>query len=129
MADKLSMEHNAIKNVTDLKVYLLTNRLTKEVFHLTKKIPGEDYSLIYKLRRSSLSVTKSIKDGFAKRKYENVFIRHLVESIVYSEEMRGWLEFSRDCNYITMEEFNSFDSRYREVEAMLNSLINELRTS
>ena len=42
----------------------------------------------------------NIREGFAKRRFENVFIRHLNDSIGSSEETRGWLDFSLRCRYI-----------------------------
>jgi len=123
------MENSPIKTVKDLKVYLLTYKLAMEIFEITKKFPKEEtYSLTDQMRRSSRSAAINIREGFAKRKYENVFIRHLVDSIGSAEETRGWLEFSRDCEYITEDKFNSLDSRYGEAGAMLNSLINKWHT-
>ncbi len=56
--------------------------------------------MIDQTRRSSRSVPTNIREGFAKRKYENIFIRHLVDSIGPSEETRGWLNSSKDLGYI-----------------------------
>lgn len=123
------MENNTIKTIKDLKVYNLTYSLAMEIFDITKRFPKEEiYSLTDQIRRSSRSATINIREGFAKRKYENVFIRHLVDSIGSSEETRGWLEFSKDCKYITIEEFTSLDNKYGEVGAMLHSLINKWQT-
>lgn len=118
-----------IKTVKDLIVYTLTYTLAMEIFEITKKIPKEEkYSLTDQIRRSSRSANINIREGYAKRKYENVFIRHLIDSIGSSEETRGWLEFAKDCKYITVEEFTSLDNRYGEVGAMLHALINKWHT-
>jgi four helix bundle protein len=42
----------------------------------------------------------NIREGYAKRKYENVFIRHLIDSLGSSEETRGWLEFAKISNIL-----------------------------
>lgn len=123
------MVNQAITTVKDLKVYNLAYDLAMEIFEMTKKFPKEEiYSLIDQIRRSSRSSAINIREGYAKRKYENIFIRHLVDSLGSSEETRGWLEISRDCNYITTMEFESLDERYQELGAMLNSLINKWKT-
>jgi len=71
-----------IKSITDLKVYNLAFELAMEIFNLTLTFPkNERYSLTDQIRRSSRSVAINIREGFAKRKYANVFIRHLNDSL------------------------------------------------
>ena len=91
-----------IKSIKDLKVYNLAFELAMEIFKLTLNFPKEErYSLTDQIRRSSMSVAINIREGFAKRKYENVFGRHLNDSLGSSEETRGWLDFSIRCGYIS----------------------------
>jgi four helix bundle protein len=114
-----------IKSIRDLKVYNLAYKLAMEVFETTKGFPKEEtYSLTDQMRRSSRSVAINIREGFAKHKYEQVFIRHLNDSSGSSEETRGWLDFAKDCKYITESEHKELDDRYDEVSAMLYSLAN-----
>lgn len=66
-----------IKSVKDLKVYNIAFELAMEIYKLTLTFPKEErYSLTDQIRRSSRSVAINIREGFAKRRYENVFIRH-----------------------------------------------------
>ena len=114
-----------IKSVHDLKVYRLAFELAMKVFEISKKFPKEEtYSLMDQIRRSSRSVAINIREGFAKRRYENVFIRHLNDSLGSSEETRGWLDFALRCQHISQEEYEETDSGYDEVNAMLYSLMN-----
>ncbi|MBU4343655.1 MAG: four helix bundle protein [Candidatus Omnitrophica bacterium] len=114
----------SIKSVKDLKVYKLSYKLAMEIFEVTKKFPKEEtYSLTDQIRRSSRSVTINIREGFAKRKYEQIFIRHLNDAFGSSEETRGWLEFSLDCSYMTKDQYEKLDKQYDEVNAMLYSLM------
>jgi len=114
-----------IKSVRDLNVYQLAYRLAMEIFEITKRFPKEEtYSLTDQMRKSSRSVAINIREGYAKRRYEQVFIRHLNDSLGSSEETRGWLDFARDCRYITEDEYKKLDDRYDEVNAMLYSLTN-----
>lgn len=76
------------------------------------------------MRRSSRSVAINIREGYAKRKYEQVFTRHLNDSLGSSEETSGWLDFAKDCKYITESEHKKLDDRYDEVNAMLYTLMN-----
>ncbi len=114
-----------IKSVKDLKVYQVAYKLSMDIFEITKKFPKEEiYSLTDQIRRSSRSVAMNIREGFAKRKYEQVFIRHLNDALGSSEETRGWLDFSLDCKYISENEHKILDRQYDEVNAMLFSLMN-----
>jgi four helix bundle protein len=73
-----------------------------EIFEITKRFPKEEtFSLTDQMRKSSRTVAINIREGYAKRRYEQVFIRHLNDSLGSSEETRGWLDFARDCRYIT----------------------------
>ena len=118
-----------IKGIKDLKVYNLSYKLAMEIFNITKKFPKEEtYSLTDQVGRSSRSVAMNIREGFAKRKYKQVFIRHLNDALGSSEETRGWLDSALDCKYILEKEYRDLDSQYKEVGAMLYSLMNNWRT-
>ncbi len=114
----------AIKSIRDLKVYQAAYQLAVDVFHITKTFPkAETYSLVDQLRRSSRSVASNIREGYGKRRYEQLFIRHLNDALGSSEETRTWLEFSRDANYIAREQYDAIEHRYDEVSAMLYTLM------
>jgi len=112
-----------------LKVYQLAYKLAMEMFELTKKFHREEmYSLTDQIRKSSRSAAINIREGYAKRRYEQVFIRHLNDSLGSSEETRGWLDFSLDYKYITKNEHDKLDSGYDEVNAMLYTLMNSWKS-
>jgi four helix bundle protein len=114
-----------IKNIRDLRVYEIAYRVAMEIFEITKKFPKEEtYSLTDQIRRSSRSVAINIREGYAKRKYEQVFVRHLNDALGSGEETRGWLDFAKDCKYITNEAHKKLDVKYDEVNAMLYRLSN-----
>jgi len=116
---------DGIRCVNDLKVYRLAYELAMEIFEITKRFPKEEvYSLTDQMRRSSRSAAINIREGYAKRRYVQVFVRHLNDALGSSEETRGWLSFSQDCGYIKKEQFQRLDSQYDKVNAMLFSLMN-----
>ena len=117
-----------IKSVKDLKVYQLAFKLAMEIFESTKKFPKEEcYSLTDQIRRSSRSVAINIREGFAKKRYQQVFIRHLNDSFGSSEETRGWLRFALACEYISAKEYDHLESAYDELNAMMHSLMSKWR--
>ena len=118
-----------IKSINDLKVYEVAYKHAMNIFEITKKFPREEtYSLTDQIRRSSRSVAINIREGFARRKYENVFIKQLNDALGSSEETRGWLDFSLDCKYIAKKEYEILDKQYDEINAMLYSLMNKWET-
>ncbi len=113
-----------IQTVHDLKVYEFSYELAIKVFEISKKFPREEiYSLVDQIRRSSRSISANIREGFAKKKYRDVFIRHLNDALGSSEETRTWLDFAKDCGYISQTEHDKLEQRYDEVSGMLYSLI------
>ena len=124
-----SKEKATVRTYRDLNVYQLSYKLAMEIFRITKKFPKEEtYSLTTQIRKSSRSVPANIGEGWAKRKYENVFLRHLNDANGSCEETKIWLDFSRDCKYITIEEHDRIINGYNEVGAMLNSLMQNWQT-
>lgn len=118
-----------IKSVADLKVYEKAHRLAMEIFELTRGFPKEEvYSLTDQMRRAARSVAINIREGFAKRRYEQLFIRHLNDALGSCEETRGWLRFAVECEYLTRDKSEKVDEAYDEVSAMLYSLMEKWRS-
>ena len=125
----MDVQSDKIRIYSDLKVYQVSYQLAMEIFELSKKIPKvELYSLTSQIIRSSRSVSANISEGWAKRKYENVFLRHLVDAYGSCIETKTWLSFAKDCEYITLDQYNRLTKRYDEIGAMLSSLIKKWRT-
>ena len=119
-------EKRIVKTYKDLNVFQQSYQLAMQIFEITKNFPKEEmYSLTDQIRRSSRSVSVNIVEGWAKRKYENVFLRHLNDSNGSCEETKIWLDFAKDCQYIEIREYDKLMTKYNEVGAMLNSLMNK----
>lgn len=57
-----------IKSINDLEIYKSAYELALKIHNMTISFPKEEkYSLIDQIRRSSRSVSKNIREGFAKR--------------------------------------------------------------
>ncbi len=85
-----------IRTICDLEIYNMSYDLAIKVHNITQKFRKEEkYFLTDQLRRASRSVAINIREGFAKRKYKNIFIRHLVDAIGSSEETHGLLNFAK----------------------------------
>jgi four helix bundle protein len=96
-----------------------------EIFEITKTFPKEEkYSLIDQIRRSSRSIPSNIAESWAKRIYSKVFVNKLTDALGEEHETEVWLDFSRDCGYITPEIHEILIGKYDEVRRMLISMIN-----
>ncbi len=118
-----------IQSYKDLAVFQLSYSLAMEIFWLTKEFPKEElYSLIDQVRRASRSVAANIVEGWAKRRYENIFKRHLIDSIGSCDETRLWLDFGLGCKYIPADKYSNLTSRYEELGKMLHGLFENWKT-
>ncbi len=125
----MQINKNVIRTYEDLIVFQRSYQLAMDIFWLSKEFPSDEiYSLTNQIRRSSRSIAVNIAEGWSKRKYENIFLRHLVDSTGSCDETKVWLKFSMDCQYISKERFNTFIDQYKEVGAMLHSLQNRWQT-
>ncbi len=112
-----------IRSVEDLDVYRKAYQAAMKVFRLSRSFPKEEhFSLIDQIVRSSRSVAANIREGFAKREYENVFLRHLVDVLGSVEETQTWLDFAKDCGYMDGEKYQITIREYREICSMLYAL-------
>ena len=113
-----------IKKCSDLDVYNLSFSVAMAIFKETKHFPKEElYSLVDQIRRSSRSVPANIREGFAKRKYVDVFTRHLNDALGSSEETLTWLDFSLQCGYLTKDNYVILSNQYEKIGAMLYKLM------
>ena len=108
----------------DLKVYQLSYSLAMEIYHLSKRFPKEEiYSLTDQIRRSSRSVAVNIAEGFRKRRYPKMFVSKLSDSDGEASETQVWLDFARDCGYLSAPDRDRLVSLYQEVGRMLGSMM------
>ncbi len=109
----------------DLKVYQQAYKLAMEIFEISKSFPREEtYALCDQIRRSSRSVCANLAEGYRKRKYPKHFISKLLDCDGECSETMVWLDFAKDCKYITTEKYNDLSTKCREVGAMLGAMAN-----
>lgn len=112
-----------IKHFKDIEVYRLSYELAMRIFKLTREFPKEElYSLTSQIIRSSRSIPANVAEGWAKRKHENIFKRHLLDAMGSVDETKTWLDFAKDCDYISTDKHCELTNRYEEVGAKLYNL-------
>ena len=113
-----------MKGHRDLKVFQLSYSLAMEIFSLSKRFPKEEiYSLTDQIRRSSRSVAVNIAEGYRKRQYSKMFVNKLSDSDGEATETQVWLDFARDCGYISVADHKRLGAKYEEVGRMLGSMM------
>jgi four helix bundle protein len=114
-----------INSAKDLKVYQKAYALAMEIFRSSRDWPVEEkYSLTDQIRRSSRSVCANMREAWAKRRYEAHFISKLTDADGENAETDTWLDFARDCGYLSFEEHKRFAADCEQIGAMLGSMLN-----
>jgi four helix bundle protein len=120
----IGAQTSALRGHRDLKVYQLAYSLAMHIFGESKTFPHEErYSLTSQIRRSSRSVAANIAEGFRKRQYPSMFVSKLADSDAEATETQVWLDFARDCGYLSTEHHSELIARYEEVGRMLHAMI------
>jgi four helix bundle protein len=113
-----------INSFKDLIVYQKAYKVAMEIFEISKDFPYEEkYSLTDQIRRSSRSVTSNIAEAWAKKRYVKSFTNKLTDSLGEEYETEVWLDYSRDCKYISSVIHTNIIAEYDEVRKMLISMI------
>lgn len=114
-----------VNSFRDLIVYQKAYTLAMEIFELSKSFPKEEkYALTDQIRRSSRSVTSNIAESWAKKRYVKAFVNKLTDSLGEEYETEVWLDYSRDCDYITSLMHSDIMIKYDEVRKMLIAMLN-----
>jgi four helix bundle protein len=108
----------------DLKVFELAYQLAMRFFQESKRFPSEErYSLTDQGRRSSRSVTGNIAEAYRKRLYPNAFVSKLADADGECAETQVWIDYSRDCGYMSADVATQLTAGYEEVGRMLGGMI------
>jgi len=125
---QVSKKH-VIRAFKDLEVYQGSFNLAMELFKLTQRFPREElYALTTQMRNASRSIPANIAEGWAKRRYEMVFKRQLLDAIGSANEILVWLDFSLACEYITTERHHSLYQEYEILGRRLHQLLSTWKT-
>jgi len=117
-------EYQQLKGHRDLKVYQLAYKLAMDIFNASKSFPKEEkYSLTDQIRRSSRSVAANITEGFRKRQYPKMFVSKLADADGEAAETQVWLDFARDCEYLSPKLHAELIKSYEEVGRMLGTMM------
>jgi four helix bundle protein len=118
-----------IRTYRDLDVFQESYATALAISRLVKGFPGfEQFELARQMRRAARSIPANIVEGWAKRASAPEFKRYLQISIGSCDEIRLWLELSKDEGYVTEADCRDFVGKFNRIGAMLQSLWKQWRS-
>lgn len=115
-------ESHSIVKFTDLKTWQAGHSLAVTIYRVTERFPEvERYGLVSQMRRSSVSVTSNIAEGFGRRhaKEKRQFFSIAKGSLV---ELQNQLILARDVQLITNDTFDTVASQTITTLKLLHGL-------
>jgi four helix bundle protein len=113
-----------LKSAKDLHVYQKAYQVAMDIFVVSKRFPTEEkYSLTNQIRRSSRSVCANLREAWAKRRYEAHFISKLTDADGENGETNTWLDFAKDCGYLSVAEHEQIVNACDETGSMLGAML------
>ena len=111
-----------MKTFRDLFVWQKAHRLVLDVYLVTNTFPrSELYGLTSQMRRSAVSVSANIVEGFQRRGRAD-FARFLDIAAASLEELQYYVLLGRDLDYFPSDKAKSIGERGNEVGRMLYAL-------
>ena len=111
----------------DMTVWKKAMDLADKIFRLTEDLPKkEDYGLTSQIRRSALSVSGNIAEGFG-RKHTKDKLNFYYDARDSLCETKSHLIYGQSVGYFNISEFKEIDNLIKEIWKELNSLIASLR--
>ncbi|MCF8037811.1 MAG: four helix bundle protein [Desulfohalobiaceae bacterium] len=112
------------KSAKDLRVYQKAYALAMEIFVISKAWPKEEtYALTDQVRRSARSVCSNLREAWSKRLYEAHFVSKLTDVDAENNETDTWLDFAKDCQYLSIEDHSRLTQMNREIGGMIGTML------
>src|SRR5580698_8934477 len=118
-----------IARFEDVEAWKKGRELRRAIYNCSRNDAfGKEFGLRDQIRRSAVSVTSNIAEGF-ERGGNKEFVQFLANSKDSCGELRDQLYASLDEQYITQDQFNILCGHAIEVSRMLSGLMRYLKQS
>ncbi|MDP4000636.1 MAG: four helix bundle protein [bacterium] len=112
-----------ISAFTDLIVWQESHKLVLAIYQVTKKFPREEmFGLVSQMRRSAVSITSNLCEGFA-RKTAKEKIQFYYIAIGSLSELKNQLIISKDLRYLDYEVFEKLSFHTVSVHKLFNAFV------
>jgi four helix bundle protein len=120
-------EGQKIHSFTDLNAWKESHKLAVHIYKITEAFPKrEQYSIVDQMRRSAVSITSNIAEGFGRESIKDK-IKFYIISQGSVRELQSQLIISRDVGYIENELFQKIAQKTITVHKIINGLIKVIK--
>lgn len=113
-------------NFEDLDVWKNAHQFVLTVYKLTNQFPKEElFGLTSQFRRAAISIPANIAEGYKKRGIKDK-LRFYNISEGSGEECRYYLILSKDLGYISLGDFEKYNSLLTSVSKQLSAYSNAI---
>ncbi|MGA8854441.1 MAG: four helix bundle protein [Christiangramia sp.] len=113
----------------EIKAWQKARELNSEIYEISNNgLFKADFDLKSQIRRSSISITSNIAEGF-ERETTKEFIRFLYVAKGSAGEFRSQLYLAQDLKYIDGEKFERLNIKVNEISKMISGLIKYLNST
>ena len=115
-----------ISSFEDLEVFQRAYRVSLEIHKQSLQFPKiEQFAMADQIRRASKSICANIAEGFAKQRRSSAeYRRYLLMAIGSADEMRVWIRYCLDLDYID----DATSSRWREEYTVIAKMLQVIYT-
>ena len=126
----MEQSSSAVRNFEDLVVFKRAYRISLDVHKASLRFPQiEQRALGEQIRRASKSVCANIAEGFGKQRQSRAeFRRFVMMAMGSADEMRVWLRYALDLDYIEEEQWQAWRDEYQQIAKMLQGLVAKTRS-
>jgi four helix bundle protein len=119
----MNIKHTKIVSFTDLTTWKVGHTLVVTLYKITKTFPREElYGLVDQMRRSGVSITSNIAEGFGRHGFkEKVQFFYLAQGSL--TELKNQLLIAKDVGYLNDTDFHVLSDLANQTHQLLYGLI------
>lgn len=123
------MNDKKIQSFTQLTTWQQGHAFVLQIYEVSTNFPkSELYGLVDQMRRSAVSITSNIAEGFSRQSRKEK-VQFYFLSLGSLTELENLLLISRDLHYINQTVFKTLADQAVKVQKLLNGLIRSIKSS
>ena len=111
-----------VKSFTDLEAWKFAHKLVIDIYKILDDFPKQSYALNDQMRRSALSISSNIAEGFA-RKTRRDKRQFYIISLGSLAELQSQMLVAKDLGYLNEVKFGKLANQSVVVRKLINGLI------
>jgi four helix bundle protein len=124
----LEFMENKIRSFTELETWKEGHKFVLKIYSATNSFPQrEAYSLTDQMRRSAISVTSNIAEGFSRRTKKDKSQFYFM-ALGSTTELQNQLVIARDLGYMSQKEFQIIGDQSIRVSKLIRGLLKTAST-